>query len=246
LTTDAQASADRIPELLRLRPDAVLVGAQALVVWANVLGVRTRPPLEPYVTSDIDFLGSREVARELARKLGAQLLVPPKDDHVQVNAAVLLLRGKDGGRVLVDFLSVVSGLDVAKIRARALEVEAFDTVFKVMHPVDCLASRIGNLHLIPAKRNETGAAQARLAVEIVHEYIAKVAGAGEARHALDLVEHVGKLARTAVAAQVGEQFHVRILDAIPLTALPRAFQEKQWPRLVARAERKAKPYRATR
>lgn len=246
MTSDAQASADRIPELLRLRPDAVLVGGQSLVVWANVLGIRPKPPLEPYVTSDIDFLGSREVAKAMAGKLGARLLVPPKDDHVQVNAAMLLLRGTDGGQVIVDFLNAVSGLDAAMIGKRALEVEAFGTVFRVMHPVDCLASRVSNLHLLPAKRNAIGVAQAKLSVEIVHAFIAKVVAAGDVRHALDLAEHVGKLARSSAAAQVRAKFDVNALDAIPVTMLPRAFREKQWPRLVARAEKKTRPYRSAR
>ncbi len=244
MSADARASADQIPQLLRLRPDAVLVGGQSLVVWANVLGVRPKPPLEPYVTSDIDFLGSRQVAAAMAGKLGAQLLVPPKDDHVQVNAAVLLLHGKDGGRVIVDFLSVVSGLDAAKIRKRALEVEAFGTVFRVMHPVDCLESRISNLHLLPAKRNEIGVAQARLSIDIVHAFIAKIVSSEGVRHALDLAEHVGKLARSTAAGQVRGKFDINVLDAIPVRMLPRAFQEKQWPLLVARAEKKARPYRS--
>lgn len=242
MTIDAQASADQIPRLLKLRPDAVLVGGQSLVVWANVLGVRPKPPLQPYVTSDIDFLGSRQVARDMAGKLGAQLLVPPENDHVQVNPAVLLLQGKDGGRVIVDFLSVVSGPAAAKVRKRALEVEAFGTMFKVMHPVDCLHSRISNLHLLPAKRNAIGVAQARLSIEIVHAFIAKVVSSGEVRHALDLAEHVGKLARSSAAAQVSAEFNISILDAIPVAMLPKAFREKQWPLLLARAGKKARAY----
>jgi len=236
LSADAQASAERIPDILRLQPDAVLVGGQSVAAWANVLGVPLKPPLAPYVTFDIDFLGSREVGKVLAAKLGVQLLVPPKDDHVQVTAGMLLLPGKSGGRAIVDFLSVVSGLEAAKIRERALEVEAFGTVFKVMHPVDCLTSRISNLHLIPAKRNEIGVAQAGLAVEIVHAFIAKVVSSGEVRHALDLAEHVGKLARSSPAARVKAKFGINVLDAIPVATLPRAFQEKQWPLLVARAQ----------
>lgn len=241
MTSEAEASAEQLPRLLRLRPDAVLVGGQSLAVWAAALGVRPRPPLDPYVTSDIDFLGSRRVAKELAEKLDAALLVPPADDHVQVNSAVLLLRDPRGGRVLVDFLSGVVGLEATKIRKRALEVEAFDTVFRVMHPVDCLESRVANLYALPSKRNESGVAQARLAVEIVREFIAKVAASGNERHTLKLVEHVGRLARGKGAAQVGARYGIDVMEAIPVEKLPQAFREKQWPRIVARAPKKAKP-----
>jgi hypothetical protein len=246
LTSEAPASGGQIPRLLALRPDAVLVGGQSLAAWAAALGIRPGPPLDPYVTSDIDFLGSRRVARELADKLDAELLVPPAEDPVQVNAAVLLLRDPLGGRILVDFLNAVVGLDASKIRKRALEVEAFGTVFRVMHPIDCLESRVANLHLLPSKRNEIGVAQARLAVEIVHAFVARVALSGNVHHALKLAEHVGRLARGKVAAQVGAQYGFDILEAVPVANLPRVFREKQWPRIVARARKKARPYETGR
>src|SRR6266513_3609031 len=96
LTTEAEASAEQIPRLLQLRPNAVLVGRQALAVWANALNIVPTGPLDPYVTSDVDFLGSRSVAKELAEKLHVDLLVPSADDHVQVNSAILVLKDKRG------------------------------------------------------------------------------------------------------------------------------------------------------
>jgi len=242
LTTEAEASAEQIPRLLQLRPNAVLVGGQALAVWANALNIVPTGPLDPYVTSDVDFLGSRSVAKELAEKLHVDLLVPSADDHVQVNSAILVLKDKRGSPVLVDFLNEIAGLEAANVRKRALEVEAFGTVFQVMHPVDCLESRICNLHLLPSKQNEIGLAQARLSIKIVHAFIRKVAASGEERHALKLTEHVGRLARSRPAAQVSGRYDINILDAIPVDILPAEFRDKQWPRLVARAEKKAKPY----
>lgn len=243
---EAEASAQVIPELLRLRPDAVLVGGQALAVWANALNIRPEPPLDVFVTSDIDFLGSRRVARELAEKLHAELMVPSAEDHVQVNSAMLILRDARTGTVLVDFLNEVVGIEAAIVKRRALEVEAFGVPFLVMHPVDCLTSRISNLQLLPSKQNELGLAQARLAIQIVNKFITRVAAEGNERHALDLSEHVGRLARGRAAAEVSSRYGIDVLDAIPVAALPKAFVEKQWPHLVKRAARRAAPYKKRR
>lgn len=240
---DAQASAERIPELLKLRPEAVLVGGQALAAWAAALDIKPAGPLDPYVTSDIDFLGTRAAAQEIARKLDTKLLVPSPDDHVQVNSGVLVLGDPQTGSVVVDFLNQVAGLDAEKVKTRALEVEAFGTVFRVMHPVDCLASRISNLRLLPQKRNETGVAQARLAIEIVRGYIRKVLTEGNERHALDLAEFVGRLARSGETAQVSADHGINILEAIPVELMPVLYREKQWPRVVERAEKRRKSRR---
>jgi hypothetical protein len=242
LTNEAEASAAKLPELLRLRPDAILVGGQALAVWAMALGVTPAPPLDAFVTSDVDFLGSKAVASELAERLHAELMVPPAEDPVQVNSAMLVLRDASLGTVLVDFLNEIVGVDSANVRKRAQEMEAFGTTFRVMHPVDCLASRIANLQSLPHKRNEFGIAQARLAIDIVRKFIEKVARGGNPRHALDLSEFVGRLARSRAAAQVSGEFGIDVLLAIPVEALPRAFVEKQWPHLVTRASRRGKPY----
>ncbi|HUF80580.1 MAG TPA: hypothetical protein VMN03_05535 [Burkholderiales bacterium] len=206
------------------------------------LGVTPAPPLDVFVTSDVDFLGSKAVAKELAERLHAELMLPSADDPVQVNSAMLVLRDARAGTVLVDFLNEVMGVESSKVKQRAQEVEAFGTTFLVMHPVDCLASRIANLQSLPQKRNEFGIAQARLSIEIVRRFIEKVARDGNVRHALDLSEFVGRLARGRAAAQVSGEFAIDVLAAIPVNALPRAFVEKQWPHLVSRAARKAKPY----
>lgn len=241
MTSDAEASAAQIPALLKLRPDAVLVGGQALAVWAAALKIRPEAPLDPYVTSDVDFLATQAVARELAEKLHARVLVPSPDDHAQVNSAVLVIGDKRVGHVLVDFLNQIAGLDTGKVKKRALEIEAFDTVFRVMHPVDCLASRISNLQLLPEKRNEIGVAQTKLAIKIVRAFIEKVVQEGNKRHALDLANFVGRLARSRAAVQVSVEHGINILDAIPLEEMPAAFREKQWSHVVSRVQRRRKP-----
>jgi len=218
--------------------DAILVGGQSLAVWAHFFGIEPKGVLAPFVTADADFLGDRAVARAIAEKLGGRLFVPTADDHVAVSAAVVTFPTKDGGYVRADFLASVAGMDTQKIRDRATPVEAWGSGILVMHPVDCLQSRLANLRLLPEKRNAVGVAQAKLAIRILRATIERYLKEGHGRFALELAERVGDLARTKEVASVQKEYGIDPLKAIPLQAMPGEFKEKQWPRIQARTQRR--------
>lgn len=221
---------ERFRSLLKLSADAVLVGGQSLAVWADHFGIEPKPPLVPFISNDVDFFAGKKVAMEVANQLGGKLFLPKADDHVQVNTAVVTF-GSEEKYERVDFLASVAGMDGKKLRQRAIEVEAWGVKFQVMHPVDCLESRLHNLELLPEKRNDVGIAQAKLAVEIVRALITQVLRAGDERHALDLAEHAGYISRSRVAANAATRYGVSVTDAIPANLMPEEFRKKRWPQL---------------
>lgn len=228
---------DRFQSLLRLSGDAVLVGGQSLVVWAHHFGIEPRYPLIPFISNDVDFLAGRHLAEEIAGQLGGKLFVPKIDDHVIVNTAVVTF-GVDEDYERVDFLANVAGMDSRKIRERAIAVKAWNIEIHVMHPVDCLESRIHNLDLLPEKRNDVGIAQANLAIEIVRALIEEVLQRGEERHALKLAEHIGYLSRSREAANAFVSYGIEVLHAVPIDLMPAGFQAKRWPQLQKYAKKK--------
>lgn len=228
---------DRFQSLLKLSGDAVLVGGQSLVVWAHHFGIEPKYPLIPFISNDVDFLAGRHLAEEIAGQLGGKLFVPEIDDHVVVNTAVVTF-GVDEDYERVDFLASVAGMDSKKIRERAIAVKAWDNGIRVMHPVDCLESRIHNLDLLPEKRNDVGIAQANLAIEIVRALIEDVLRRGEERHALNLAEHIGYLSRSRQAANALVSYGIEVLHAIPIELMPDGFQAKRWPQLQNYAKKK--------
>ncbi len=221
---------ERFRRLLRLSGNAVLVGGQSLAVWAHHFGIEPQYPLVPVVSYDVDFFAGAQVAKEMAARLGGKLFLPEPDDHVKVNSAVVTF-GSEEKYERVDFLANVAGMDGKKIRARAIEVEAWGAKFRVMHPVDCLESRLQNLELLPNKRTDVGVAQAKLAIGIVRRLIEDVLEKGEERHALKLAEHVGFLSRSRAAANAYGSYEIDVLEAIPTDVMPQEFNEKRWPQL---------------
>jgi hypothetical protein len=112
-----QEEIDRILRLCGTR--ALLIGGQALGVWAVRLGVLPPRSLGPTVSSDIDFVGSGAVASELCKALGGNWKTRQGtlDDAGSQVAKLYRKVGEDGVQQ-IDFLSGVVGLDAAAVRKR--------------------------------------------------------------------------------------------------------------------------------
>jgi hypothetical protein len=223
--------------VLKLRPDGVLVGGQSLAVWARYFGLEKTVLAAPAISYDIDFLGSGKAAESVGRKLPAEVFRVQLGDPTP-SAATIVAWPDDTSYVRIDFLASVAGLDNRRIKARAAKVTVFDAEVAVMHPVDCLASRLENLLYIPEKRSRRGLAQAQLAIEIVRAFVTRQAQ--NPRAALKWVEEVGRIAASRAGAAARANWEIDALQAIPAQLLPETFRKKRLPQLVADAERKAR------
>jgi hypothetical protein len=213
----------------------LLVGGQALAFWADYLQVRRPQNLVSGVTVDADFIGDAELAKELGARLGWETWIPALDDATpQTGKVTHTLR--DGSIKQVDFLSGVVGLNTKDIVRRAVEV-AIPGVGKVrvIHPVDVLDSRIQNLHVLAAKRNAAGIAQARLAVGVVRSFVQQfIVDHGE-RAALKLLERIVELTTDIAAVHVFLLYGIDPLGAIPVEEFrtTSALHKRRWPQIVA-------------
>ena len=123
--------------LERAGEDLTLVGGQAVALWEHLLGL---PVLTE--TVDIDFLGDATQAQELAEALGYDCCIPDSVDPTP-NTAILV---DDSGVVVADFLAFVAGLNETDIIRRRLPITMESgRAFYVLHPFDCLASRLAHL-----------------------------------------------------------------------------------------------------
>ncbi len=95
--------------------EALLVGGQALAVWAQFFVVEPTGELADKVTLHVDFVGSREVAKALSAALRWRLYVPPVEDSTPQTAKVSITL-PDGGIKQIDFLNSIAGLDTNRRR----------------------------------------------------------------------------------------------------------------------------------
>jgi hypothetical protein len=241
-----EAAFDRVQleKLLALAQDAVLVGGQAVAFWASFFNVPVPPALGAYVTKDSDFLGNREDVARIASGTQGVALYPHQRGITALAGQVRI--DLSGEKYLnIDVLHRIVGFDDGdSIRKRAQEAVLGRARFKAMHPLDCLRSRLENLHKIPEKRGEAGAAQAELAARVVGRYLETVLEAGTERLALKAIESVAKMAFGPAGRFAYGSFGVDLLEAVPVRRISnRKFLDVRWPQIRAQAAGRQRPKR---
>jgi hypothetical protein len=215
--TEAPLTQRELQRILKVcSTQGLLVGGQALAFWADHLGVVRPPELESGVTADADFIGDASLARKLGQVLGWTTWVPSLDDATPQTGKVT--KRLQGGSVKqVDFLSGVAGLTTKDLVRRAIELKIPKVGnLRVIHPVDVLDSRIQNLHLLSSKRNASGLAQARLAIDVVNAFVRAEIDADGERAGLRLLERLVDIAADLSARQVFLRHAIDPLDAVPI------------------------------
>jgi len=236
----------QLAKLLGLAQDAVLVGGQAVAFWASFFNVLVPPALHPYVTKDSDFLGNRKDVARMASGMGGAALYPHQRGLTAL-AGQVRIDLSEHEFLGIDVLHRIVGFDDSDaVRRRAEERSLGEVRFRVMHPIDCLRSRLANLRRLRDKRNEAGAAQASLAVRVVGRYLETILEERNERLALRGAESVAKLALEPAGVLVFRSYGVDVLEAIPVNRISnRKFLDVRWPQIRAQAieRRGAKRFR---
>lgn len=192
--------------------DGVVVGGQALNLWAQaLLGPTEFDVMGPFTSKDIDFWGCREAARILAEMLSGRLLIPNDIfDSTPSSAAVEVVF--NGETHHIDFLRVVCGLNTSGFLARAQELDVDGVRVALLHPLDVLKSRIAGMTVL--RRSDVGAIrQLRASPVIVARYIEQKLEAGDIKEAQDLIR---ELLYEGTKRECDSLYHDHSFDVIPL------------------------------
>ena len=233
---EAAFDRDQLTKLLGLAQGAVLVGGQAVAFWASFFNVPVPAVLGAYVTKDSDFLGDRaDVARIANGMQGAATYAHRRGLAALVGQVKIDLSAT--AFLNIDVLHRIVGFADADALRRRAEERSLDGVrFRVMHPVDCLRSRIENLHKIAEKRSESGVAQSGLAVRIVKRYLETVLEAENEPLALKAIENVVNMAFRPAGRLAFGKFDIDVLEAIPVERISnRKFRDVRWPQILTQA-----------
>lgn len=225
------------PDLLRrvlesAGPDLVLVGGQALAFWMNHFGIKL-PARFAFISADVDFLAQgagdeREVIR-LAKLLGGEAVIPHRRAMTAlVGQAIKPVAGEAGRYYNVDVVFKIYGANETRVREAALEIQDRNMLFRVMHPMDVLKSRLDNLHGLPEKqapdRIELSVMQLQVGIEVAQRFqidvAAKQAADEKARSpTLPFVKFIAALAEGDAGRKVAERHGVHVADAIEPSAI---------------------------
>lgn len=238
--------------LVRLGPVAeelVLVGGQAVNFWAQFLGAA--PSTEPLTSKDIDFCGTAQLARRVARALDGRVRVATMDD-VTPNTGVVTFVDDRGIERHVDFLDAPFGLEERDVMRTALKMELFERpaagavqTFRVMHPVLLMESRVHNTAGLPGYDTPHALHQLRVAVRCARAFLLMLLDRGEGRAVLRLAERVFRFAHgEAHALEVFARHDIDAFNAVPADdgRLPKAFRERRLPQMIDWLRRRRQRY----
>lgn len=249
----SEAAPGPIKELLIPPTDAMLVGGQALALWVNALDVPLPDVLSAGVTVDVDYLGSKADAQEHwkilsvaadKQSLRAEVHFPSPGDTTPNSAKITILRGANI-EAEIDYLCHLVGYvgrEEERLKRRAIVVEGLfspETKLRVMHPFDCLKSRLHNLFNLPGKRNKLHVAQAQLSLGVLNAYLLRLTTAPDPRpELLPLLEELIVLAASRAGVNAYNDFGVDVFACLPDKDLPHRFMTIRLPQARAYVERR--------
>lgn len=222
-----------------------------MAFWASRFGVEPPSALQAGVTLDLDFFGTMEDASSFAQRLDDVLpyeieeIRAEMDDHTP-DSAKILIRGfhERDEPVEIDYLRGIFGFvanDESRLKRRAMTVVVCETKVCVMHPLDCLRSRVSNLSRLPGKQTSESQAQCRLAVTVTHAYFQRICDGdtpADRRASLNAAEQVADLACSADGIKIKLLYDIDLLRAVPVQRVAsREFREKRWPQILKLVER---------
>lgn len=227
---------DQMDKLLQSAGDAVLVGGQALALWLSYYRIPVDDMPEAVVTKDADFLGTREDAARLAKAVGGTLEHPK---GMTILNGVIRKHVARGQGYEVDVLRKIAGPSPAEVLRNAKEIS--DTLtgarYRVMSPIDCLASRLENLRTIRDKQGASGAWQARAAVAVTRAHLEALLDEGEEKAAIRIATRVLRAATMPMGLHAHRNHRIDVLEAVPVARFrSKNFVDQQWRRSVARIE----------
>ncbi len=138
----------RLEQVVRDRR-VVLVGGQAVAIWASKLEDRITDALVEAVASrDIDLLGNSADLRQSAALLNARVRVATFEDRTPLTGVAIFL-DNEGHERRLDVMASVYGMNSDDIRQTAIEAELLVDEDRrvnvwIMHPERCMESRVHN------------------------------------------------------------------------------------------------------
>ena len=228
--------------------DGVLVGGQALAFWVALYQIRI-PEFEPgtnrrfvAISRDTDFLGNRGLVQNLAEK------IPGGKPRYQLRSAISRLVGiveidfPDNGFMNIDVIDKVAGLDLEHVEKRAIDARTESGIpFKVLHPLDVLASRVYNIATFEEKQTDNGRMQLLLSLQVANCYIRGTAASLGEKTALRQIEEVVRLAKSK-EGRIAKGYGANFFDAIPYDAIhSENFRDIRLPQIIQELSSAAPP-----
>jgi hypothetical protein len=224
--------------------DAILVGGQAVNIWAchYERDLATWRELRPYTSSDLDYYGGLAEARLAMQVLGAEGQLNTGSDPGP-NAGVLKVALPDGRELLVDIITGIFGLSAAELERTAITWSGTaglaGLTLRLIHPLLLLEAKAASLRGLPQAERQD-AKHLRILTLVVHEWLK--AQLSDSRSVFRAVERIAACAASPdgvhAFAQGIDFGHIFPLDEMRSFTGYETFLQKRLPQLTEKINRK--------
>ncbi len=231
----------RLEQVVRDRR-VVLVGGQAVAIWASKLGDRIADTLVDAVASrDIDLLGNPADLRQSAELLGARVRVAKLEDRTPLTGVAIFL-DSEGRERRLDVMASIYGMNAEDIRRTAIEAELLvdgdrQVNVWIMHPERCMESRVNNSDL---SNKQTDLAWRQLRASILcarafSQLLLDERGEAAIRDVLKLNERIFRFAQEDRCSKLASDRGIEAFDAVlDDKRLPERFRAVRLPQMQER------------
>jgi hypothetical protein len=228
----------RLEQVIRDRR-VVLVGGQAVAIWASKLEDRIADALVEAVASrDIDLLGSSSDLRQSATLLDARVRVATFEDRTPLTGVAIFL-DSDGHERRLDVMASIYGMNSEDIRQTAIEAELLvdenrQVKVWVMHPERCMESRVHN-SVLSNKQTDLAWRQVRastLCARAFSQLLLDERGESAVRDVLKLNERIFRFAQEGRSSKLASDRGIETFEAVlDDDRLPETFRTVRFPQM---------------
>ena len=210
----------RLEQVVRDRR-VVLVGGQAVAIWASKLEGRIADALVDAVASrDIDLLGNSSDLRQSAELLDARVRVAKWEDRTPLTGVAIFL-DSEGHERRLDVMASVYGMNAEDIRQTAIEAELVIDEDRqvnvwIMHPERCMESRVHN-SVLANKQTDLAWRQLRVSILCARAFsqlLLDERGEVAVRDVLKLNERIFRFAQEDRCSKLASDRGIETFDAV--------------------------------
>ena len=212
--------------------EVILCGGQAVAYWSGCFG------LQVVVSRDLDFVGDRFEARQVATALGARISYPDRYDMTVLTAVVQAVW--EGRALAIEWLSIVPGVEADPEAISEIVLIKNFRRLRILHPIALAMAKLHALRYFDqTERND--ARHLAISLDASARWLAGLLDRDPPR-TLRLIHQWFRFVRSRGNQRVLNEGKFDWKAAIPFPALTRAakvnplverFLADHWPRLMA-------------
>jgi hypothetical protein len=218
--SDEQRSPDEFAPILASAEQPLVVGGQAVNIWAELYApaVPALTELAPFTSKDADIYGTRALAETLARRAGWELKTI--SDRNSVAVAILTKKTEGPDPLVIEVLGEINGLTADDLNKDEIVTLALGRSYRSPAPAVLLKAKLYNLASLVGFDRPQDLRQTRMLMLIVPQYFNELyaeqrAGKITLENLVGAIRYCREVVHSGVAGNVSRAHQLDFRQLLP-------------------------------